>query len=177
MPPQILNLGIRRKWVISFAPRPLYYQGRSPCIHYTGALLSTYPIHLAEGGKFVGKCNSFLWGPQTAVTSEGFITACLDSYYCHQTNMNSTQDTVVYPKVSGLNRYRNNNNNKHSLRTNIKGYDSKPHETDSPNRHTTARRGRESTISFLAPGGQSGNFWIHTRTHSFAGAGYYMKNW
>jgi hypothetical protein len=37
----------------------------------------------------------------------------------------------------------NNNNNKHSLRSNTKGYGCKTHKTDSQNRDTTARSGRE----------------------------------
>jgi hypothetical protein len=37
----------------------------------------------------------------------------------------------------------NNNNNKHSLRSNTKGYGDKTHYTDSQNRDTTALSGRE----------------------------------
>jgi len=48
-------------------------------------------------------------------------------------------------------------NNKHSLRSDTKGYGGKTHKTDSQNSDTWQR-----TVSFtvLAPGGQSGNFWI-----------------
>jgi hypothetical protein len=51
--------------------------------------------------------------------------------------------TRVYPKVSGLSHNERNNNNKHSLMSNIKGYGGKTHYTDSQNRDTTASRGRE----------------------------------
>jgi hypothetical protein len=37
--PRILNLGTRRRWVVSFTPRPLYPQGMSPC----------YPLHTRLG--------------------------------------------------------------------------------------------------------------------------------
>jgi hypothetical protein len=39
------------------------------------------------------------------------------------------EDTMVYPKVSGLshNEINNDNNNKHSLRSNTKGYGGKTH--------------------------------------------------
>jgi len=55
-------------------------------------------------------------------------------------------------------------NNKHSLRSNKKGYGGKAHYTDSQNSDTTAPSGR-GLLSFvvLAPGGQSGNFWIYSR--------------
>jgi hypothetical protein len=36
-----------------------------------------------------------------------------------------------------------NNNNKRSLKSNIKGYDGKTHQTDSQNSDTTAPKGRE----------------------------------
>jgi hypothetical protein len=36
-----------------------------------------------------------------------------------------------------------NNNNKHSLRSNAKGYGGKTHYTDSQNSYTTAHSGRE----------------------------------
>jgi hypothetical protein len=49
------------------------------------------------------------------------------------------------------------NNNKHSLRSNTKGYGSKTHYSDSQNSDTTA------PSAVLAPGGQSRNFWIHPR--------------
>jgi len=55
----------------------------------------------------------------------------------------------------------NNNNNKHSLRSNTKGYGGKTHCSD-----TTAPSGRELlSFAILAPGGQSGNFWIYTLCH------------
>jgi len=46
------------------------------------------------------------------------------------TNRNYEQkweSTSVYPKVSGWSRYLNNNNNKHSLRSNTKCYDCRTH--------------------------------------------------
>jgi hypothetical protein len=50
----------------------------------------------------------------------------------------------VYPKVSGLSHNEiNNNNNKHSLRSNTKGYGDKTYCTDSQNSDTTAPNGRE----------------------------------
>jgi hypothetical protein len=52
----------------------------------------------------------------------------------------------VYPKVPGLshNEINNNkNNNKHSLRSNTKGYGGKTHYTESQNSDTTAPSGRE----------------------------------
>jgi len=48
---------------------------------------------------------------------------------------------IVYSKVSGLSRYNNNNNNKHSLRSNTKGYGGKTHYTDSQNSDRTASGG------------------------------------
>jgi hypothetical protein len=53
------------------------------------------------------------------------------------------------------------NNNKHSLRSNTKGYGGRTYYPDSQNSDTTAPSSRE--LSVLAPGGQSGNFWIHPR--------------
>jgi hypothetical protein len=41
------------------------------------------------------------------------------------------------------NEINNNNNNKHSLRSNIKSYGGKTHQTGSQNNDTTARSGRE----------------------------------
>jgi hypothetical protein len=49
--------------------------------------------------------------------------------------------TRVYQKVSGLSRWRNNN--KHSLRSNTKGYGSKTHYSDSRNSDTTVPSSRE----------------------------------
>jgi hypothetical protein len=50
----------------------------------------------------------------------------------------------MYPKVSGLSHNEiNNNNNKHSLRSNTKGYGGKTHQTHSQNSDTTAFSGRE----------------------------------
>jgi hypothetical protein len=49
----------------------------------------------------------------------------------------------VYPKVSGLGHNEINNNNKHSLRSNTKGYGAKTHQTDSQNGDKTAHSGRE----------------------------------
>jgi hypothetical protein len=49
----------------------------------------------------------------------------------------------VYPKVSGLSHNEINNNNKHSLRSNTKGYGGKTQYTDSQNTDTTASSGRE----------------------------------
>jgi hypothetical protein len=66
----------------------------------------------------------------------------------------------MYPKVSGL-RVDNEiyaYKNKHSLRSNTKGYGVKTHYTDSQNSDTTAPSGRELYHSVFAPGGQSGNF-------------------
>jgi hypothetical protein len=52
--------------------------------------------------------------------------------------------TRGYPKVSGLSHNDiNNDNNKHSLRSNTKGYGGKTHQTDSQNSDTTAPSGRE----------------------------------
>jgi len=39
----------------------------------------------------------------------------------------SSLSTRAYPKVSGLSRNEKNNNDKHSLRSNIKGYGGKTH--------------------------------------------------
>jgi hypothetical protein len=50
--------------------------------------------------------------------------------------------TRVYPKVSGLS-HNEINNNKHSLRSNTKGYGCKTHETDSQNSDTTALYSKE----------------------------------
>jgi len=45
----------------------------------------------------------------------------------------------VYPKVSGLSHNEiNNSSNKHSLRSDTKGYDGKTHYVDSQNSDTTA---------------------------------------
>jgi hypothetical protein len=49
----------------------------------------------------------------------------------------------VYPKVSGLGHNEINNNNKHSLRSNTKGYGGRIHWTDSQNSDTTTPSGRE----------------------------------
>jgi hypothetical protein len=49
----------------------------------------------------------------------------------------------LYAKVSGLSHNEINNNNKHSLRSNTKGYGGKTHYTDSQNSDTTASSGRE----------------------------------
>jgi hypothetical protein len=49
----------------------------------------------------------------------------------------------VYPKVSGLRHNEINNNNKHSLRSNTKGYGGNIHYTDSQKSDTTAPSGRE----------------------------------
>jgi hypothetical protein len=49
----------------------------------------------------------------------------------------------VYPKVSGLSHNEINSNNKHSLRSNTKGYGGKTHYTDSQNSSTTAPSGRK----------------------------------
>jgi hypothetical protein len=53
--------------------------------------------------------------------------------------------TRVYPEVSGLSRNKINSNddNKHSLGSNTKGYGGKTHETGSQNSDTTAPNGRE----------------------------------
>jgi hypothetical protein len=53
--------------------------------------------------------------------------------------------TRVYPKVSGLSRNEINksNNNKHSLKSDTKGYGGKTHWTDSQNSDTTALSGKE----------------------------------
>jgi hypothetical protein len=52
--------------------------------------------------------------------------------------------TRVYPKVSGLSHNEMlAYNNKHSLRSNTKGYGSKTHYTDSQTSDTTAPSGRE----------------------------------
>jgi hypothetical protein len=57
------------------------------------------------------------------------------------------------------------NNNKHSLRRNIKDYGGKTHYTVSQSSRATAPSGRELLqFAVLTPGGQSGNFWIHLRT-------------
>jgi hypothetical protein len=50
--------------------------------------------------------------------------------------------TRVYPKASRLSR-NEINNNKHSLRSNTKGYGGKTHYTDSQNSDITATTGRE----------------------------------
>jgi hypothetical protein len=50
----------------------------------------------------------------------------------------------VYPKVSGLSRNEiHAHNNKHSLRSNTKGYGGKSRYTDSQNSDTAAPSGRE----------------------------------
>jgi hypothetical protein len=58
----------------------------------------------------------------------------MKSHFLHQSVY-----TRVYKKVSGLSRQRNI----HSLRSNIKGYGGKTHETDSQNSDTTEPSGRE----------------------------------
>jgi hypothetical protein len=50
---------------------------------------------------------------------------------------------MVYPKVSGLSHNEINNNDKHLLRSNTKGYGCKTHYNDSQNSDTTALSGRE----------------------------------
>jgi hypothetical protein len=51
--------------------------------------------------------------------------------------------TRVYQKVSGLSHKEiNNNNNKHSSRSNMKGYGGKHQYTDSQNSDTTAPCGK-----------------------------------
>jgi hypothetical protein len=56
----------------------------------------------------------------------------------------SNNITRVYPKVSGLSHNEvYGYNNKHSLRSNKKGYDGKTHQTDLQNSDITARSGRE----------------------------------
>jgi hypothetical protein len=37
--PRILNRGTRLRWVVSFTPQPLYFQGSSPVIHWIGGLV------------------------------------------------------------------------------------------------------------------------------------------
>jgi hypothetical protein len=50
----------------------------------------------------------------------------------------------MYPKVSGLSHNEiYAYNNKHSLRSNTKGYGGKPHQTDSQNSDTTTPSGRQ----------------------------------
>jgi hypothetical protein len=49
----------------------------------------------------------------------------------------------MYPKVSGLSDNEINNNNKHLLRSNIKGYGGKNHQTDLQKSDTTAPSGTE----------------------------------
>jgi hypothetical protein len=49
----------------------------------------------------------------------------------------------MYPKVSGLSHNEINTNNKHSLRSNTKGYGGKTHYTDSQDSDVTALSGRE----------------------------------
>jgi hypothetical protein len=50
----------------------------------------------------------------------------------------------VFPEVSGLSHNEiNNNNNKHSLRSNTKAYGGKTHYTNSQNSDTIASSGRE----------------------------------
>jgi hypothetical protein len=61
----------------------------------------------------------------------------------------------VYSKASGLshNEINNNNNNKHTLSSNTKGYGGKTHQTDSQNSDATAPSSRElyhSRFSFQA---------------------------
>jgi hypothetical protein len=63
------------------------------------------------------------------------------------------------------NEINNNNNNKHLLRSNTKGYGGKTHKTDSQNSDRTVSSGRELyhlECSLLGGWGQSGNFWIHS---------------
>jgi hypothetical protein len=56
----------------------------------------------------------------------------------------------------------NNNNNKHSLRSNAKGYGDKTHYTDSQNTDTAAFSGKELYhFQFSLQAGKSGNFWIN----------------
>jgi hypothetical protein len=53
-------------------------------------------------------------------------------------------------------------NNKHSLRSNTKGHGDKTHWTDSQN-NNCAYWQRAVPFAVLAPGGQSGNVWTHSR--------------
>jgi hypothetical protein len=66
----------------------------------------------------------------------------------------------------------------YSLRSNTKDYDGKTHYTYSENSDTTAPSGRELLpFAVLAPGGQSGNFWIYLRTHTLSMRGNVFKCW
>jgi hypothetical protein len=87
-------------------------------------------------------------------------------------------DTRVYPKVSGLCHNEINNNNKHSLRTNTKGYGGKNHYTDSQNNDTAAPNGRKLYhLQYSPPGGLSGNFWIHLRMYVVENQGKESLEW
>jgi hypothetical protein len=71
---------------------------------------------------------------------------CPSNDMLHKYDKNQTFRDVctrVYPKVSGLSRNEINNNNKHSLRSNIKDYGGKTHWTNSSNSDTIAPSGRE----------------------------------
>jgi hypothetical protein len=61
----------------------------------------------------------------------------------HNEELHKLYATRVYPKVSGLSRNEINDKNKHSLRSNRKGYGGKTHYTDSQNSDTTTPSFRE----------------------------------
>jgi len=58
---------------------------------------------------------------------ENFTFTLISSWIqrCKATEYATIRSTMVYPKVSGLSHYQMNNNNKHSLRNNAKGYGGK----------------------------------------------------
>jgi hypothetical protein len=60
------------------------------------------------------------------------------------------------------NEINKHNNNKHTLRSNTKGYGGKTHRV-AIQQHQVAQNCTVLHCTVLAPGGKSGNFWIHPR--------------
>jgi hypothetical protein len=66
------------------------------------------------------------------------------TFCCPQSKLYSSANTRVYPKVSGLSHNEiYAYNNKHSFRSNTKGYGGRTHQNDTQNSDTTAHSGRE----------------------------------
>jgi hypothetical protein len=131
--PCILDLGTKWRWVVSLTPQPLYLQGKSrlcPLDRRQSSLTHTHTHTYADARTLLVFALLiilfYLWSLLWPTVLQ------LYRWY-----------TRVYPKVTGLSHKEINDNDKHSFRSKIKGYDDKTHYTDSQNSDTTASSGRE----------------------------------
>jgi hypothetical protein len=72
MAPRILYLGTKWRWVVSFTPRPFYYQEKSPWYPVDRRLgglgvvyLDNWKINCVDGYKCISSVRVFPWGTET----------------------------------------------------------------------------------------------------------------